>query len=88
MWRIIRVSVLLIVLATVVQQMFLDKADLEWKDNFYVTLYPVNADGSEQVAQYIKTLTKDDFVAMETFFAEESKHYGLNMRDYCGPTRC
>jgi len=43
MWRIIRVSILLIVLATVAQQVFLDQADLEWKDNFYVAMYPVNA---------------------------------------------
>ncbi|MEE9331322.1 MAG: hypothetical protein V3U89_03725, partial [Methylophilaceae bacterium] len=63
---------MLIILATVTQQIFLDKADLDWTDNFYVALYPVNADGSDQVAQYIKTLTKDDFVAIETYFAEEA----------------
>ena len=80
MWRMIRISILLIILATVTQQIFLDKADLDWTDNFYVALYPVNADGSDQVAQYIKTLTKDDFVAIETYFAEEAGRYGLVMR--------
>jgi len=80
MWRIIRISILVIVLGVVVQQSFLDKADLDWKDNFYVALYPINADGSEQVAQYIQTLKREDFDAMESFFAEEAKRYGVNMR--------
>lgn len=80
MWRIIRTSILLIILAVVVQQTFLDKADLDWKDNFYVALYPVNADGSEQVAGYIKTLKKDDFEPIEAYFSEEASRYGLSMR--------
>lgn len=80
MWRIIRTSILVIILAGVIQQSFLDKADLDWNDNFYVALYPVNADSSEQVASYIKTLTKSDFEPVESFFAEEAARYGVNMR--------
>jgi len=80
MWKTLRVLILLLILATVVQQTYLDKADLNWKSNFYVALYPVNADGSDAVAQYIKTLTKDDFVAMEEYFAEEGNRYNLGMR--------
>lgn len=80
MWRIIRISVLLVVLAMVVQQTFIEKADLEWEDNFYVALYPINADGSDAVAKYIKTLTVSDFVEIETYFAEEAKRYSLGMR--------
>lgn len=80
MWKFLRVFILLLILATVVQQTFLDKADLAWKDNFYVALYPVNADGSDSVAQYIKTLSKDDFEEVESFFAEEGARYNLGMR--------
>ena len=80
MWKIIRIFVLLVVLGTVVQQTFLDKADLSWKHNFYVALYPVNADGSAEVGEYIKTLKRDDFEAMETYFAEEANRYNLGMR--------
>ena len=80
MWKWIRIFILLVILGTVVQQTFLDKADLAWKQNFYVALYPVNADGSSQVAYYIKTLSKDDFVKMEDYFAEEGKRYNLDMR--------
>jgi hypothetical protein len=80
MWKLIRIFILLVVLGTVLQQSFSDKADLDWKDNFYVALYPVNADGSSEVAAYIKTLTKDDFLAIEDYFAEEGKRYNLGMR--------
>lgn len=80
MWRIIRISILLIVLATVGKQMFLEEADLDWKDNFYVALYPINADGSHQVDAYIKTLSKADFVDIEAFFAEEAGRYNVGMR--------
>lgn len=80
MWRILRLSILLIVLAAVVQQAFSDQADLAWKHNFYVALYPINADGSQQVAQYIKTLSDDDFEEIERYFSEQAKRYGINMR--------
>jgi hypothetical protein len=80
MWRLLRISLLLLILAVVIQQLFLDKADLDWQDNFYVALYPVNADDSERVARYIETLKQQDFEAMESFFAEEAARYGLKMR--------
>lgn len=80
MFKKIRIFVLLIVLTTVVQQTFLDKADLDWKDNFYVAVYPVNADGSDEVASYIKTLMRDDFEPIAEYFAEESARYNLGMR--------
>lgn len=80
MWRNLRIIILLLILATVVQQTWLDKAALDWKHNFYVAVYPVNADGSEQVAAYIKTLTRDDFEPMAEYFAEEGARYSLGMR--------
>ncbi len=80
MWRILRITILLLILATVAQQTFLDKADLDWKDNFYVAVYPVNADGSGEVAEYIKTLLRDDFEPMAEYFAEEGARYNLGMR--------
>jgi hypothetical protein len=80
MFKTIRVLILLVILGTVVQQTFLDKADLSWEDNFYVAVYPVNADGSDEVANYIKTLTHDDFEPMAEYFAEEGVRYHLGLR--------
>lgn len=85
MWKKIRIFILLIILATVVQQTFLDKADLDWKDNFYVAVYPVNADAnnaeaSTEVNAYLKSLKRDDFEPLAEYFATEGARYGLNLR--------
>lgn len=79
MFKVVRIFILLVILATVIQQVFLDKADLDWKDNFYVAVYPVNADASAEVGAYIKTLTRDDFEPMAEYFAEEGARYSLAM---------
>ena len=80
MFKVIRIFLLLVVLGTVIQQTFLDKADLDWKDNFYVAVYPVNADDNSEVASYINTLTRNDFESMAEYFAEEGARYNLGMR--------
>ncbi len=80
MFKAIRIFLLLVILATVVQQTLLEKADLEWKNNFYVAVYPVNADGSAEVTSYIKSLTRNDFEPMAEYFAEEGVRYNLGMR--------
>ena len=79
MFKKIRIFVLLVILAIVTQQSFLDKADLDWKDNFYAVVYPINADGSAEVGTYIKTLNREDFESMAEYFAEESARYNLSL---------
>lgn len=80
MWRKLRIIILLLILASVVQQAWLDKADLAWKRNMYVAIYPVNADGSSAVSAYLRTLTRDDFEPIAEYFAEEAEPYGLPLR--------
>ncbi len=80
MWRYLRIIILLLILATVVQQTWLDKADLAWKHNLYVAVYPVNADGSEKVSAYLRTLTHEDFEPIAEYFAEEAAQYNLGLR--------
>ncbi|PKO50921.1 MAG: hypothetical protein CVU27_07385 [Betaproteobacteria bacterium HGW-Betaproteobacteria-20] len=80
MWRKLRITVLLLILATVVQQTWLDKADLAWKNNFYIAVYPINADGSSKVSAYLRTLTRDDFEAVAEYFAQEAAPYHLGLR--------
>jgi hypothetical protein len=80
MFKVIRVFILLNILGTVIQQTFLDKADLDWKDNFYVVVYPVNADASSEVGAYIKALKREDFEPVAEYFAEEGARYDLGMR--------
>lgn len=80
MWKKIRIFLLLIILGTVAQQSFLDAADLGWKDNFYVAIYPINANGSAEVNAYIKNLTRDNFEPVAQYFADEAARYKLGMR--------
>jgi len=80
MWRNLRIVILLIILATAVQQIWLDKADLEWKHNLYVAVYPINADKSASVSAYLQTLTEDDFEPIAEYFAEEAEPFHLGLR--------
>lgn len=80
MWQKLRIIVLLLILATVIQQSWLEKVDLNWKHNFYVAVYPVNADNSANVSDYLRTLRRDDFEALAQYYAEQSQPYQLGLR--------
>lgn len=79
-WRKFRIAVLLLMLATVAQQSLRDKASLDWKNNFYVAVYPINADGSAKVTAYIITLNRDNFTPIADYFAQEGERYGVGLR--------
>lgn len=76
----VRVIILLLILATVLQQTWLEKASLNWKDNFYVAVYPVNVDNSEKVSAYLRTLSREDFEPVAEYFASEAEPYHLGLR--------
>lgn len=80
MWKKIRIFILLMVLATVVQQSYQEHADLAWKKNFYVAIYPINAYNSDKVSAYIKSLKQEDIEPVAEYFAEEAHRYGLALR--------
>ena len=80
MWRKLRIVILLLILATVGQQTWLEKADRDWKHNFYVAVYPVNADGSAKVSTYLRTLAREDFEPIAEYFAQEAEPYKLGLR--------
>jgi hypothetical protein len=77
MWRKLRIVILLFVLATVAQQAWLSDRDLDWGDNLYVALYPVNVDGSAKVAAYIRTLIPQQFEPLTEYFSAQAQRYGL-----------
>ena len=79
MWRKVRILILLFVLASVVQQTWLEKRDLDWTTDLYVGVYPVNADNSPKVSAYLRTLTTADFLKLDDYFAEEAAQYQLSI---------
>jgi hypothetical protein len=80
MWRRFRIAVLLLILATVAQQAWLAKADLDWKHSLYVAVYPVNADGSASVSDYLRGLQRKDFEALAAYFTQAAAPYHLGLR--------
>ena len=80
MWRQFRIAVLLLILATVAQQAWLAKADLDWQHSLYVAVYPVNADGSASVSEYLRGLQRADFEAVAAYFAQAAAPYHLRLR--------
>lgn len=80
MWRKLRVIILLFILATVIQQTWLEKQHLNWDNDLYVAIYPINADGSVKVSDYLRSFNNDDLVAIEDYFSEEAAQFKLAIR--------
>lgn len=77
MWKMTRIIILLFLLAKAVQITLLEQSNLEWKKGYYVAVYPVNADGSQEVGTYINTLTPTHFEHISEYFAKQSEKYAL-----------
>lgn len=77
MWKKIRVSILLLVLAVVLFDLWRTNAQRDWQQPFHVALHPINADGSTRVAAYIQTLRTTDFQAIEQYFSAEAARHQL-----------
>ena len=77
MWKKVRVAILLLILVFVIIRSWQDQADLNWKNSFYVAVYPINAEKTPQVEQYIQTLQASDFIEASDFINSEAKRYGL-----------
>jgi hypothetical protein len=80
MWKLLRIALLLTVLAAVAVHTWLDRrATQGWQQALWVGIFPLNADGSAQVQQYIQSLTAKDFADIEAFFTREGGRYGLTL---------
>ena len=73
-WKMLRVAILLIVLATVALNAWRDQ-NQDWSQPIFVTLYPVNADQSSASASYIQKLNTTDFSVIEEYLQQQSQRY-------------
>jgi hypothetical protein len=77
MFKAVRISLLLLVLAFVGVSAWLTQArSTDWNNSLWVKVYPINADNSQESAQYIGTLDADDFADIEGFIDREVERYG------------
>lgn len=79
MARALRIGVLLLILATIAEEAWFARArTVAWKGTVLVAVYPANGDGSAATDAYLRTLTREDFKAIERFVAAEAKRYGVS----------
>lgn len=77
MFKAIRVFILLIIFLGVALGAWRDKTrSVEWKRTLPVHIFLINGDGSQPVAEYLSSLTVDDFKPIETFMHDEATRYG------------
>jgi len=82
MWRNLRIALLLLVLAAVALQQWLERVHTQsWQQTLWVGIYPLNADGSRAAHSYIEALSHKDLESIETFFVREAHRYGVRLED-------
>lgn len=79
MWKRFRIVILMLILLYVIINSLYAQADLNWKNSFFVAVYPINADGSPNTQQYIQTLKRSDFEVVADRLNDEAKRYGLSL---------
>lgn len=78
----LRITILLIILAGVGLDSWLTMVrSTSWSHPLWVVVYPINGDGSVEAAEYIRTLTTDDFGSVEQFMADEVQRYKLPVKE-------
>ncbi len=81
MFKKIRLTILLLLLAAVALDSWLDKSRArDWDRTLRVVLYPINGDDSEAASRHIASLRRDDFLPIEDFFRHQGQAHGLALR--------
>ena len=76
MFKAARIAVLLLILFFVAVNAWLTQArSTDWNGSLWVRIYPINADGTVEVDDYIERLRVSDFKGIETFLEREAGRY-------------
>ena len=82
MWRALRITILLLVLAFVSTGAILSRLrTTDWDKPLWVAIHPISADGSEATRRYIDSLSEDTFAPIGTFLAKQGRNYGLALAE-------
>lgn len=77
MFKYVRVGLLLIILVAVGVSSYRTRTkSVEWQYTLPINIYPINGDNSAVSEEYIRQITRDDFVAIEEFIQREKANYG------------
>jgi len=82
MFKALRIFILLTILVIIGASTYLSQLRAtDWDTPLWVSIYPINGDGSSSSARYIKNLKKNDFRDVETFLAEEAEYYKIPIKN-------
>ncbi len=82
MFKALRIFILVTILIIVAASTYLSQLRAtDWDTPLWVTIYPINGDGSLNSKRYIKSLKKNDFHDIETFMAEEAEYYKIPIKN-------
>lgn len=77
----VRIILLLVILVLVVHHQLNDKARIaRWETPLFISVYPVNADGSETAERYIQRLEERNFEPIERFIEREAARYRIGLK--------
>jgi hypothetical protein len=81
-FRSVRITLLLLVLFFVAMNTWLTRLrSTDWNEPLWLVVYPVNGDGSAATKNYIDSLDRDSFGAIESFVAREAARYRVGIRE-------
>ncbi len=79
MWKKLRITLLLLVLATVALNTWRGQQQVrDWSHTIQIAIFPINGDGSEASARRIASLRPEDFRDIEDFLAEQAHAHGVD----------
>ena len=80
MFRLLRRGFLLFVLVLVAGGSWLaSERATSWERTLWVTVHPINGDGSAASERYIEALEWNAFEPIDAFLAEQSQHHGISL---------
>ena len=81
MFKALRIFILLTILIIVGASTYLTKMrTTDWEEPLWVTIYPINGDGSQRAANYIKSLRQNNFQGIEEFLADEADYFKVPIK--------
>jgi len=79
-FRTVRIALLLLLLFAVAGDAWLTQLrSTDWDESLWVSVYPINADGSAATADYIASLDNESFAPIADFMAREAERYGITV---------
>jgi hypothetical protein len=78
MWRALRIGILLVILVIAAGETWSDRfRTTSWKDTLWIGVFPVNGDSRPASDRYMTALDREQFAAIEEFFAREAGSFGV-----------